>query len=85
MKLLHAQELALLSTLRAERAASDECAREQRLAEAQRWEEYLFTAFDQLTARLLPLRYPHPSIHGCQHVGARWNATTLAGSGRWGA
>lgn len=26
---------------------------------------------DQLTARLLPLRYPHPSIHGCQHVGAR--------------
>ena len=55
MKLLPTQEMALLSTLRAERAANDECAREQRLAEAQRWEEYLFTAFDQLTARL-----PHP-------------------------
>ena len=55
MKLLHTQELALLSTLRAEREASDERAREQRLAEARRWEEYLFTTFDQLTARL-----PHP-------------------------
>ena len=55
MKLLHTKESMLLATLRAERAANDERARELRLAEAQRWEEYLFTAFDQLTARL-----PHP-------------------------
>lgn len=46
------QEIARLAALRAERAAGDAAARAERLAEARRWEDYLCTTFDQLTARL---------------------------------
>jgi hypothetical protein len=48
----HDHDLALLTTLRAEREADDARERDDRLAEAQRWEDYLLTALDQLTARL---------------------------------
>jgi hypothetical protein len=48
----HDRDLALLAALRAEREADDARERDDRLAEAQRWEDYLFTALDQLTARL---------------------------------
>ena len=46
------RDLALLAALRAEREVADERERTQRLSEARCWEEYLFTTFDQLTARL---------------------------------
>jgi hypothetical protein len=48
----HDRDLALLTALRAEREAEDTREREERLAEARRWEDYLFIALDQLTARL---------------------------------
>lgn len=48
----HDRDLALLTALRAEREAEDARERAERLEEAQRWEDYLFTALDQLTARL---------------------------------
>jgi hypothetical protein len=48
----HDRDLALLTALRAEREADDARERDDRLAEAQRWEDYLITALDQLTARL---------------------------------
>lgn len=59
------RDLALIATLRAERAAADQRDRCDRLAEAQRWEEYLLTALDQLTARfhrarqVVPVRRQH--------------------------
>lgn len=57
------RDLALLATLRAERAAADEHARAERLAEARCWEEYLFTALDQLSARLHRARPVGQSRH----------------------
>lgn len=48
----HDRDLALLTALRAEREAADARERADRLAEAERWEDYLFVALDQLTARL---------------------------------
>jgi hypothetical protein len=48
----HDRDLALLTALRAEREDNDARERAERLEEARRWEEYLFTALDQLTARL---------------------------------
>lgn len=54
------RDLALLTALRAEHAAAAERERAQRLAEARCWEEYLFTALDQLTARLHRATPPAP-------------------------
>ena len=48
----HDRDLALLTALRAEREADQARDRAERLADARRWEEYLFTALDELTARL---------------------------------
>ena len=46
------RDLALLATLRAEREAANERERALRLAEARRWEEYLFTALSTRDRRI---------------------------------
>ena len=67
------RDLALLTALRAEHEAAAERERTQRLSEAQCWEEYLFTTFDQLTARIQRIT-PATRTHSQPHAPFRRDA-----------